>query len=286
MSTTPLDLVALGLLRARGFRTRRVPTAHGTLAALEAPGRGELPPVVLVHGLSSRGTHFALVALRLLRHVRRVVIPDLLGHGRSEVPARPLSGPVMQEALDEALDRLLDEPFLLYGNSLGGYGVLRHAHRSPDRVLAVVAMAPGGAPLRSMSMGAYLERFRVRSLAEARRFAEAYFGRRPLLSGLLALAVRRQLRHPPVRAFIDRIADSDLLQPHQLAELPMPVLLLWGGNDQVCVPEQLEWFRQHLPPHARVEVPPHYGHAPYIERPHDLADRLLAFYRDALRQRP
>ena len=47
----------------------------------------------------------------------------------------------------------------------------------------------------------------------------------------------------------------------------------------VLPPEAYAFFRDHLPPHAEVERPPHYGHAPYLEHPECVLDKLLGFVR-------
>jgi pimeloyl-ACP methyl ester carboxylesterase len=44
--------------------------------------------------------------------------------------------------------------------------------------------------------------------------------------------------------------------------------------------EALAYFERYLPPHAIVEQPEGLGHAPQMEDPKRLAQRLLAFARD------
>ena len=42
---------------------------------------------------------------------------------------------------------------------------------------------------------------------------------------------------------------------------------------------------EHLPSHARVDRPEHFGHSPYLERPGAVTKRILAFLEDLVRAR-
>ncbi|MEL6341843.1 MAG: alpha/beta hydrolase [Myxococcota bacterium] len=280
--TTFIDRLTAGYFSMVGARSRWVDASAGRIHVLDLDGTGDLPTLVLVHGMSARSTHFAGVAHRLRAHYRRILIPDLLGHGRSFVPDEPISGPTMQQAFNETLDALLDgvEPVVLYGNSLGGYGAIRYAHRSPERVAALIVNSPGGGALRSLSMQDYLRRFDVSTHQQAVDFARDYLGgplRRMPLRHLVARGVLAQLQDPTVRGFINSLDDSDFLEQRHLQELSMPTLMLWGQKDDIMHEEQRRFFVDNLPEDALFEQPESYGHAPYIEYPVHLADRILAF---------
>lgn len=274
---TPVDRLALSYLRAVGAESRWVHSSLGRLHNLELTGKGTLGTVVLIHGLSARATHFAAMVQRLRHHFSRIVIPDLLGHGLSAILPRPMKGHEVQQALDEALDVLVEEPAVVYGNSLGGYGAIRFAGRVPERVRILVVNSPGGAVLSGVSLQAYLDRFRIQDSGDAHALLERYLSKRIPMKRLLAHRVSQQLNNPSIRSFIDEISEDDYLTPRHLAQLSMPVLFLWGQSDQVMLPEQLDYFRRHLPAHVQLEEPKEYGHAPYIEHPFHLSDRLLRF---------
>jgi pimeloyl-ACP methyl ester carboxylesterase len=264
------------LLRA-GFRARVVGTSQGRVHLLEGPGRGDRPPVVVLHGLSSRGTHFAALARHLQAHARRVILPDLLGHGSSDVPAAGLRGRAIRQANLEALDQVLDEPAVLYGNSLGGYQAITYAHARPERVAALVTTAPGGAPMPEDQLQDFLERFRVRDARSGGQLAQLVFARQVRWPRLVGWWVKRQLDRPAIRQLIDTAGPDDLLRPEQVAELRVPTLLLWGQQERVMLPQHFDFFRAHLPAHAEVEEPPGYGHNAYMEMTEDLAARIVGF---------
>ena len=103
----------LRLIRA-GFRIRTVPTRHGRMAFYDARSGQHGPTVVLVHGVSSRGSQYAAVATALLPWCGRVVIPDLIGHGDSALPPGGLRGD-LRSTLTALLDDVVPEPMVLVG---------------------------------------------------------------------------------------------------------------------------------------------------------------------------
>ncbi|MEV0235652.1 alpha/beta hydrolase [Nonomuraea sp. NPDC050786] len=94
----------------------------------------EGPPLLLVHGWG--GDHRAWHALDF--GARRVIAPDLRGHGRSPAPAagyRPAD-------LARDLLPLLDEPVVAIGHSMGAQVVTALAVEHPELVSALVVIAP------------------------------------------------------------------------------------------------------------------------------------------------
>src|SRR4051794_30043203 len=109
-------LARTSLCLLQGYSRRYVQTSIGRVHVLETRGKGRLPPLVMLHGLSSAGVHY----YRMLKHfsgVSRVLLPDLPGHGFSDTPAR-FDEASMLFGLFDALDQLLDRPAILCGNSL------------------------------------------------------------------------------------------------------------------------------------------------------------------------
>src|SRR3954471_11922672 len=81
---------------------------------------GEGPPLLLVHGLGGAAWNFSELAPLLPG--RRLIIPDLPGHGASS----PLPAPTLGGFAD-VLAEILDEPVDVLGHSLGGVVALRLA---------------------------------------------------------------------------------------------------------------------------------------------------------------
>src|SRR5438552_2196522 len=122
------------MLNRRGFASRTIATEAGQLHAYDAQGRGPLAPIVVLHGLGSAATPFGPLLARLRPHTRRVLAPELPGHGFSAAPTGRLTPEGLYAAARDALDALVDEPIVLVGSSLGGAIALRYALERPRRL--------------------------------------------------------------------------------------------------------------------------------------------------------
>ncbi len=271
-----IDWASLKWLHRMGLRSRFVPTSMGALHVLDGVGGGDGPTVVLLHGLGGRATHFRFVVRRMLPRVRRVVVPDLLAHGLSEVPAA-FHGRHVMGTVAEALRQVLDEPFVLFGNSMGGKAAVQFASTAPEGLLGLVISAPAGAVVTKEELEIWLNRFNVNSHGDALTLVERAFARQLAwpVRQIVAWGARRQLNAPAVRHLLQEISVDDCLEPELVRGLALPMLLLWGTGDELMAPQHLQWWLDHLPEHARVERPDGYGHSPFVECPDVLADLIL-----------
>jgi pimeloyl-ACP methyl ester carboxylesterase len=263
-------------LHLSGYRSHRVRTSAGGIHVLEARGRGRLPPVVLLHGISSAAVHFLPLLYRLRGRVRRLIAPDLPAHGFSDRPSevRPF---VLRDALVEALDAVVDEPAVVFGNSLGGAAAVHYALARPERVRGLILCSPGGAMMDAAELDRFMGTFSFQSHGAALAFVDRLFSRRSRMRHLFAWGVRRQFENPDVRELLAATSPADLLTPEQLSALRMPVLLLWGKDERILPRQHLDFFRKHLPDHAQLQEPEGLGHAPYLDDVDEVARRILAF---------
>lgn len=112
--------------------------------ALFARFLGSGPPIVLLHGLTGSNRYWGAAYDRLATD-HTLVVPDLLGFGRSPSPD---SGSCY--GLDDHVDAIgallaeldLGSPISLGAHSIGTVIALRYAHRHPDDVRGVVAFGP------------------------------------------------------------------------------------------------------------------------------------------------
>lgn len=250
---------------------------------------GEGPPLVLVHGLSGSATNFTLLAPLLARH-RRVLIPELPGHGRSEpLPAAPsLNGYADRVREVAELEGMLPTP--LVGHSLGGSIALRTALRWPDDVPAVVLAASAGIASGTRWAQFWLAFFgktkpgrRIsphRSLVARRRALRyAVFGYWGVSDpeALSGRAVEGLLAGPELHADTTSAARALVRDdPRQdLHGVRCPCLVLWGARDhQVPIDDAFEYARRlRAPLRAIADC----GHLLVAERPDACADAINHF---------
>lgn len=278
---TLTERLARRVLNVSGLKSRHVVTRGGKIHLLEGRGGGGLPPIVVLHGFAAHGVCYAGLLRRFQPHVRRVLAPDLPGHGYS-APLRPGEPPeAMLDALTETLDRVLDEPALVLGNSMGGLLAIRYALARPERVRGLALISPGGAPLPPDEHEAFLGRFRLETYSQALEFVDDVFAKvPPLLRHPLAHNIRRRFAHPQLRRLLGEISPSVMLTPGDLAGLHMPILFVWGREERILPRAHYRFFLQNLPAHAQIEEFADFGHIGFMEQPVALTRRVLEFARD------
>lgn len=217
------------------------------VGALAARVLGDGPPMVLLHGLVGSGRYWGRAYDRLAeRH--RLVVPDLLGFGRSPRPAHGYTADDHVAALVSCLDEVgASEPATIGAHSAGSVVALRLAAAHPDRVAAVVAFGPplyasaAEARRRLAAMGPMARLFTLPGPVAAA--ACAWVCDHRALAARLAVATHRRLPAPVAADSVEHSWASyseTLLEvvlsargPGWLAAAPCPVRLVAGDRDRV-----------------------------------------------------
>lgn len=270
-------------LTSRGVQSRWVDTKVARLHAYDAPGRGPLRTVAVLHGISSSAAAYGSLIQRLRGRFLRVVAPDAPGHGKSADPRVPLSPETLFESMSELLDRELTEPSVIFGCSLGGAMAVNYALARPERVRALVLASPAGAAMDAEELARFLTMFRMRSRSDAAEFLGRLHRRAPWYTPFIASDLVDLFARPVITSFTASVRPEHLFTPEQLASLSMPVHLLWGRADRLMPGSSLEFYRKHLPPHATIEEPDRWGHCPHFDDPAALAEKIAEFTRRAER---
>jgi pimeloyl-ACP methyl ester carboxylesterase len=274
------DLLALTSLQLQGYRRRKVGTSVGDVHIVEAEGHGPLPPLVLLHGFSAAGVHFYPLLGKLRPHVRRLILPDMPGHGFSDTPATGISATRIKTGMLEALEAVLDQPTVLFGNSMGGIGAIHYALARPEQVHGLLLCSPSGAAMEEEELARFVETFQLRSHAEALSFMDRVLVHPSPIRQIMAWELRRKFGHRNMVDLLASITPDDFLKPEEVRGLKPPVLLIWGQGERVLPASHLAFFRQHLPDHARVLTPQGFGHAPFLDDAKGLAETILSFLRE------
>jgi 3-oxoadipate enol-lactonase len=111
------------------------------LMRLRDEGEGQKPPVVLIHGAGSSSVVW-MDAVRRIAPRRRVIAPDLPGHGQSDRWHDP-SIQMYQEAVGTMCATLKLTRVILVGHSMGAQIALACAAAWPERVAGLVLVAGG-----------------------------------------------------------------------------------------------------------------------------------------------
>ena len=242
---------------------------------------GEDLPVVLLHGLLDSADGWDELARAL---PNECIAFDLPGFGGSDLPSRPRLAAYAQDVI-EALDRLGVERFVLVGHSLGGGVAAAMCDRIPERVAALVLLAPAGFGRIGLAEAVSIPGFRnlvaralPLALANPVVLTAAYMtmvtnGLVPD-SALLQRVMRRAFEAVPgAREGTRAVVAAGLAKHgfhHRLLPYLGPVSVLWGDRDRLVPISHLKGVRNALP-QARVEVWRDMGHHPQRERAEELA---------------
>ncbi|HUV69412.1 MAG TPA: alpha/beta hydrolase [Terracidiphilus sp.] len=213
-------------------------TVEGHRMHYEAVGPAGGPVVVLVHGLGASAEDWLNLSPYLAKAGFRVYMPDLFGYGRSDKPA-DFSYSVRDEAgaVVGFMDALGLKQVDLGGWSMGGWIAQIIAAAHPERVRRLMLFDSAGLDERP-AWDTNL--FIPRTPAQLDQLEALLMPHPPRIPGFVAQDI---LRFSAQRAWIIRRALDTMLTGQDatdklLPKLKMPVLLLWGGKDQITPLEQ------------------------------------------------
>jgi len=247
---------------------------------------GDGPPVVLLHPFPAHHEFFMPVAEALAARYR-VILPDLRGHGESEVG----EGPATMEKHAADIARVMDDADVgrapLIGVSIGGYALFEFWRRHRGRVAALGlcnTKAPADGP-----------EARAGRLQAASDVLER--GTEPFIEGML-LRVLAKTTHDTrpdlvdgARRMMRQMSPQDIAQVQRgMAQRPdsvetlktinVPTLLVTGDEDALTGVNEAELMREHIAS-SQLCVIPKAGHYSPWEQPEE-ATRLFRQFLDQI----
>ncbi|ADB62846.1 alpha/beta hydrolase fold protein (plasmid) [Haloterrigena turkmenica DSM 5511] len=220
---------------------RRLQLAGVSTAVLEG---GDGPPIVLLHGPGESAFWWMRVIPELVT-THRVIVPDLPGHGTSEVTNSTLDADSVVTWLGELVEQTCPTPPTLIGHLLGGAIAARFASDRGDRLQRLVLVdALGLGRFRPSARFAFgLLRFLVRPTDRAyhRFLGQCLFDRDGLIEGMgdtwepfLAYHLDRS-RTPSVKTAMRTLMKEvgmPMIPSETLERIPVPTTLIWGRDDR------------------------------------------------------
>lgn len=246
--------------------------------AVHTAGSG--PALVLLHANGGDHRDFDAILPALAEHWT-VHALDWPGHGESTSSAER-GAVAFAELLPRILSQLPGEPFVVLGNSVGGFAAIRTAATHPALVRALVLVQTGGFTPRWPGTLLACRVIGSRRVAPRamRVLPRLYLRRRN--DGVRDVFERADAasRRPESvaafaavwRSFTDRRHDA---RP-DAARIDVPTLLLWGRRDPV-LPWRLDGRRARRAFPAATVATFRCGHQPFIEQPDELLAALAPF---------
>ncbi len=237
---------------------------------------GSGPVIVLLHGVLASLHTWDIWANDLTRDHRVI---------RFDVPAFGLTGKVDNDQYDlenylSIMDQFfkelnIPEPFVIVGNSLGGYLAWNYAVKYPQRISKLALLDAGAYPQELPSVMSLMIAPIVRSLPASmtpdfmvKKNVESVYGDPSRIKpGILKLYKDINLYPGTKEASVKLFQNLKTLihnEPVLLKTLKMPVLVMWGEKD-IWVPYNPRW-KVDLP-QAKYIIYPGVGHVPMEEIP-------------------
>ncbi len=217
-------------LRLNGVHSNYV-TVNGYKMHYLVGGSGR--PLLLVHGLGSRGEDWANLIPQLINSGNRVYALDLLGYGDSEQPRDARYSISQQAAMVEGfLDSQHLQQVDMAGWSMGGWIAMQVALQQPQRIRRLVLLDSAGLRFQ-LSFDPAL--FQPASPMDLVKLEEILIPHPRPLPGFLAMAMLRRGDHVGwvVRRSVQSMMTGEDLVDGKLGALTMPVLIGWGDQDKL-----------------------------------------------------
>lgn len=261
-------------------------------------------PMVLVHGLMGGHENWLALAPELTDDFR-VIALDLVGHGRTQSAGRGTDVHTNQQVLSRFLARVVGEPVVLVGNSMGGMVSILQASEEPETVRGLVLLAPalpaGLTELPSATVMLNYLPFALRGLGPLLAATNPNRSPEEAVRWLLAMATadpdsvsesvvrehaqmaQERLQMPETYVGYPVAALSTILMMLQLRDyaatisaIEAPVLLIQGQEDRIVPPAGARKVAE-TNPHWQFESLPGVGHVPMIEVPQQVAGSVKAW---------
>ena len=266
-------------------RLRREQVTLGGVATRAVVAEGDGVPAVLLHGWMDNADTWLAVLERLAASGRPGVAYDLPGFGT----APPLGeGSVVDQLADfaaAAVERASEQhgrDVVVAGNSLGGWVALRLAEREDLPLAGVVPIGPAGirmapffftvdripAATRLIGLPGPVPPALVRSVIGRFYRTLAYAEPNTVDESVVDRFTKHNADRSVLRVRLDyaKRLKPELEHPFDPEKIKVPVTVLWGDSDRLCLPAGADELAEMLPA-ARIEMLEGVGHTPQIETP-------------------
>ena len=286
-------------------------TIHGYRRAFRIAGSG--PAILLIHGIGDNSSTWDTVQSKLAQRFT-VIVPDLLGHGKSDKPRADYSVAAYANGMRDLLAVLDIDRVTVIGHSLGGGVAMQFCYQFPQLVDRLVLVSTGGVTrdvhpalrLASLPMGSEALALLRLPLALAAlqitgRIVGTALGSRGIVRDLPdVLRILAELPEPKassafsrtLRAVVDWRGQVITMLDRCYLTKSVPVQLIWGDKDSV-IPVGHARMAHAAMPGSRLEIFTGSGHFPFHDDPNRFVEVVGRFIdstepaeydQDALRQ--
>jgi pimeloyl-ACP methyl ester carboxylesterase len=281
----------------RGWQTRY--TFQRAANQFNNPGDRK-PPILLIHGFGASIGHWRYNIAALAEH-HTVYALDLVGFGGSEKPPTRYVSSLWVEQVFDFWRTFINQPMILVGNSIGSLVALMAAHQHPELAAGLVtislpdvavrteaiplAIRPIVQTMESIFSAPFLLKpifYLVRQPKVIKPWAAIAYGDPSavddeLVEIIATPAQERKAAEAFCRIFRGIMApDYSPSVTKAIAQLQIPMLILWGSKDRMIPPEEGRRLVQFSPLAKLVELEG-LGHCAHDEDPATVNQQILSW---------
>jgi pimeloyl-ACP methyl ester carboxylesterase len=203
-------------------------------------------PLVLVHGLGARGEDWAAMIPRLAAQGFHVYVPDLLGYGRSPRPNVDYSISLEEQTVAQFMQAMHVPRADVGGWSMGGWIAMKLALDHPEMVDRLVIYDSAGIYFPA-TFGPEL--FTPNDVAGVK---ELYGMLSPKPYNVPHFAAEAAVRRLQGNAWVVRRSMRSMTHGRELLDfrlhnISQPMLIVWGGQDELIPPSVGESIHKSVP---------------------------------------
>lgn len=266
-----------------GEQAQFVQMTNGPMIHYRDQGERDAPALIMVHGMSSHLQAWEPLIAEIGDDYRLISL-DLPGFGLTGPnPTGKYGPPIYTQAILAVMDKLGLDKGVIVGNSMGGWTAWRMGLSHPERVSALVLLDPWGAPGEYTEDGNLAFKLMASPIG---KFLVPHFTPRFVVEQSVLQTVEKDeivtkemvdryyelSRYPGNRrASLDIIsALDDLSAWEDIHRLNMPVLILWGREDQLIDVTRSDKFADEIEGETLI-IYEGVGHLPMEEVPAKVA---------------
>ncbi len=196
----------------------------------KAPAGAQERPLLLIHGLGSRGEDWAPLIPGLAAQGFHVYVPDLLGYGRSPRPDVSYSIALEAKMAADFMDAVHLQQADVGGWSMGGWVAMKVAVDQPARVRRLLLYDSAGTYFTQLPVPGL---FTPGDPAGLGRLMAAISPHPRVMPPFVARDALRKLQRNAwvVTRSMNQMQGGQDLMDFRLGEIRQPTLVLWGGSD-------------------------------------------------------
>ncbi|MCU0490373.1 MAG: alpha/beta fold hydrolase [Chloroflexaceae bacterium] len=247
-------------------------------------------PVVLVHGYGALIEHWRRV-MRPIASVHSLYAIDLYNFGYSARLKVPPSKDIWAQQLASFVEKVIGQPAVIVGHSMGGMAAIQCAANHPQWVKGLVSVCNSGIlnPERPPSdldmflfqatsaplVGELIAALAANELAVRQGLNAAYFRKERVTPELVEAFVGPIRRYGTGSYLAVTRSFNNLVLDVPAGRITAPALLIWGAEDRSIPPTIAPLVQQRILPQAPLEIIPQSGHCPFDETPDEFCNILL-----------